>query len=61
VRIAVRLADIGLEDDEATRQIQTTHGFAGGLRTIELRFLVEGDVIDFDGAAWHFHPRRGAA
>jgi hypothetical protein len=61
VRIAVRLVDISLENDEATRQIQTTHGYAGGLRTIELRFLVEGDVIYFDGAAWHFHPRRSTA
>ena len=60
VQIAVQLVGIALENDEETRQIQTTHGLAGGLRTIELRFLVEGDVIYFDGAEWRFQPR-GAA
>jgi hypothetical protein len=61
VRIALRLVDISLENDEETRQIQTTHGYAGGLRTIELRFLVEGDVIYFDGSEWHYRPVNHAA
>ena len=60
VRIAVRLVDISLENDEATRQIQTTHGYAGGLDDrIEVSRRGRRDLFRRCGVALSSPPQCG--